>query len=94
MANYKKWVALSKFSSTLEKTTLDLVIEQKRSILTYIGAILICINTNSYFMPLTRSKYFVWSLVIFFTLICIVQFLGTVSFMLAMSCSIISSVFR
>lgn len=32
MANYKKWVALSKFSSTLEKTTLDLVIEQKRSI--------------------------------------------------------------
>nr|DAX05545.1 MAG TPA: hypothetical protein [Caudoviricetes sp.] len=22
MANYKKWVALSKFSSTLEKTTL------------------------------------------------------------------------
>ena len=29
MANYKKWVALSKFSSTLEKTTLDLVIEQK-----------------------------------------------------------------
>lgn len=46
MANYKKWVALSKFSSTLEKTTLDLVIEQKRSVLTYIGAILICINTK------------------------------------------------
>lgn len=46
MANYKKWVALSKFSSTLEKTTLDLVIEQKRSILTYIGSILICINTK------------------------------------------------
>jgi hypothetical protein len=46
MANYKKWVALSKFSSTLEKTTLDLVIEQKRSILTYIGSILICLNTK------------------------------------------------
>lgn len=46
MANYKKWVALSKFSSTLEKTTLDLVIEQKHSILTYLGSILICINTK------------------------------------------------
>lgn len=46
MANYKKWVALSKLSSTLEKTTLDLVIEQKRSILTYIGSILISINTK------------------------------------------------
>jgi hypothetical protein len=46
MANYKKWVALSKFSSTLEKTTLDLVIKQKRSILTYIESILICINTK------------------------------------------------
>lgn len=46
MANYKKWVVLSKFSSTLEKTTLDLVIKQKRSILTYIWTILICINTK------------------------------------------------
>lgn len=46
MANYKKWVALSKFSSTLEKTTLDLVIERKRSVLTYIEPILICINTK------------------------------------------------
>lgn len=46
MANYKKWVAISKFSSTLEKTTLELVIEQKLSILTYIGSVLICINTK------------------------------------------------
>ena len=46
MANYKKWVALSKFSSTLEKTTLDLAIEQKRYVLTYIGSILIRINTK------------------------------------------------
>ena len=46
MANYKKWIALSKFSSTLEKTTLDLVIEQKSSILTYIGSFLVCINTK------------------------------------------------
>lgn len=44
MANYKKWVALSKFSSTLEKTTLDLVIEQKRSILTLIINKLNCFN--------------------------------------------------
>lgn len=44
MANYKKWVALSKFSSTLEKTTLDLVIEQKLSILTLISHKLNCFN--------------------------------------------------
>lgn len=37
MANYKKWVALSKISSTLEKTTLGMDLLQKCLILTFIG---------------------------------------------------------
>lgn len=97
MAKYKKWVAFSKISATLEKTTLWYEIDRIRQILSFIGTILRYIGTvlqyTSYFLSLMRSKYFVWSLVMFFTFICMVQVLGTLSFMLAISWSIISSVF-